>query len=74
MVLMSGFEAELPEHLADVTLHGLELEPEAICDALIGPTLGHEREDLPLAGRQLVEWRVAPWPTQQPGDDLRIDD
>lgn len=71
---MRRFEAELPEHLADVTLDGLEFKPEAISDALIGPTLGHEREDLPLAGGQFVERRVPPWPTQEPGDDLGVDD
>ena len=74
MVSMGRLEAELSEHLADVTLDRLELEPEVLRDARIGTTLGHQREDLPLAGRQLVECRVPPWPTQEPGDDLGIDD
>jgi hypothetical protein len=69
-----GLEAELSEHLTDVTLDGLEFEPEALRDALIRATFRHEGEDLPLAGGQLVKWRVAPRPTQEPGDDLGIDD
>ena len=60
MVSMGGLEAELSEDLADVALDGLELEFEALRDALIGATFGHEGKDLPLTGRQLVKWRVAP--------------
>jgi hypothetical protein len=60
VVSVRELEAELSEDLADVTLDGLEFESEALRDALIGATFGHEGEDLPLTGRQLVEWRVAP--------------
>jgi hypothetical protein len=51
-----GFEAQLREDLANVTLHGLELERKRLGDALVRASLGHQPEDLSFATRQLVEW------------------
>jgi len=59
-VLGSVFvERELREEPADVGLDRLELYGEPLADGPVGPTLGHQREHLQLAGGELVEQSVS---------------
>jgi hypothetical protein len=52
-------EPELGEDAADMSLDRLEFDPELLADGSVGPTLGHEREDLQLSSRELVEQVVS---------------
>jgi hypothetical protein len=60
--------------LSHVALHGARAEDQALADADVGPALGHEGEDLPLALRQVVERPVVAAGAHERGDHLRVHD
>src|SRR6188508_1161816 len=74
VVLARLFERELREDPSHVALDRLRVEHEALGDALVRAALGHEAQDLALSRRQLVERAVGAGPSEEPRDDLRVDD
>ena len=73
MILARGLESQLREDRSHVALDRLELEGEPLGDRGIRAALGHQREDLALTRRQLVERRVAARAAEQARHDLRVD-
>jgi hypothetical protein len=57
-----------------VALNGLWAEEAELADALVGVSLGHEREDFAFAGRELVEWSGFARAVEESADDRRIED
>jgi putative transposase len=66
-------QAELAEDVADVCLHGLRRHEQALSDAPIRETLGHQRENLVLTGGQVVQRRTEACAADESSDELGID-
>ena len=69
-----GEQAELGEDPLGVLLHGPLGDHHDLGDAGVGVALGHEGQDLPLAGRELGERVVAPASLEDLGDDVGVQD
>jgi hypothetical protein len=74
MILDRRLQPQLREDRPNVALDRLELERQPFSDRRIRTPFGHEAQDLPLSWRQLVQRGMAPLTSEQPGDDLGIDD
>ena len=73
MVVGRLLQAELREDARDVRLDGLVADDQCRGDRTAGATLGHERQHLPLPGRQVVEWVPFAAPPDEGGDHGRVD-
>ena len=71
MVGGGGRQVKLGEDVRDVLLHRARADPEGGDDAGIGAALGHQLEDLQLAGGEAVQ-RVIAAADQELGDDLGV--
>jgi hypothetical protein len=74
VVLGSRDQLQLREDRSDVALDGPWIHGQAVGNRGIGSTLGHQPQDVALAARELVEWRVAASPSQEASDHRRVDD
>jgi hypothetical protein len=71
MVGLGGFETQLREDARHVLLDGALGDDEALPDPCVRQSLGHQREDLALAWRELVV-RMASRASEELGD-VRIE-
>jgi hypothetical protein len=64
---------ELLKDVADVGLHRFRAQEQLLADPFVRVPLGHERQDLPLALRELSELALFTRPPDQARDDSRIE-
>src|SRR5580700_8640172 len=72
VVVVGGLQVELEEDGCGVLGHGAFGDDQALGDGDVGPTLGHQGEDLALARAERTDADVAGVTGEQPGDHLRI--
>ena len=73
MILGSRRKAQLAEHARDVFLDCARRDEEPHGDRLVRPSLGHQLEDLALAGRQVLDRVVLAPPPDELRDERRIE-
>jgi hypothetical protein len=66
-------EEEFLEDIPDVLLDRGLTDDERFRDALVGLTLGHHRQHLPLAWTELVQWSAAASAPEHPSDDHGVE-
>ena len=74
MIVGRGLQTKLEEDAPDVGLDRAVGQEQLLRDRPIRSTLRHQREDLALACRELVQWILMPSPADQEGDHAGIDD
>src|SRR5713226_9720299 len=72
VVVRCWFESELAENASDMRLDSSFAHMQSFGDRLVRAPLRHQRKDLPLAIRQLLQRALRPAATHQPGHHLGV--
>jgi len=72
MVVGLGKEPEFGEDAAHVGFDRLGVEAEPVDDGLVRAPFGDQAQDLPLPGRQLVEWVPAAFAVEEPSSEPKV--